>query len=173
MKINYKKISLILSGVCIWMSFLSLTGCGFKLRTTNSLAQNLHKIYYQADNPYEEFETALKRALKTSGVILLDESNKYSPILHLSSSYSYNTQGAYSSATSRTYTLTYTAILSISDFSGKVLLTPKTVAVSREITLKPNEMIETTSQTYISKREMQQELFIKIFNILTQIKPQF
>jgi outer membrane lipopolysaccharide assembly protein LptE/RlpB len=157
---KYTKICLTL------ISFLLLTGCGFKLRTARSLPPQLHQIYYQTDNPYGRFELALKRSLKASNVVLLAKSDSTAPILNVTAKYSYSTTSSISSSEAQVYTLNYNATISIDDTSNKSLLRPQTVTSSRAITLQRNEIFEITPQVEIAKREMRQELSTKILNIL-------
>ncbi|EKE01351.1 MAG: hypothetical protein ACD_21C00156G0018 [uncultured bacterium] len=158
---TFTRICLILTS-----AFL-LTSCGFTLRTAKSMPPQLHKIYYQADNPYGQFEVTLKKVLKSSNVALLTNTNNIAPILHVTSNYNTpSTTSSISSAEARTYTLTYSATISINCASGKPLLAPQTVSVSRSIILQPNEILEISPQTETAKREMCQELSTKVLNIL-------
>lgn len=147
-----------------------LAGCGFTTRNINSLPPQLSPAYYQAEHPYEPFEASFKKRLKATGVILLFEPQKSSPIIKLSSNFSYTTNNPSPSVEARIYNLNYTATISISDFYNKELLAPKVATVSRSITLQPNEVFEATPQIAIIKREMQQELSTRVFNILSAPK---
>jgi LPS-assembly lipoprotein len=143
-----------------------LLGCGFKLRTINSLPPKLHRIYYKTDNPYGQFEISLKRILKASKVKLVVAPNANVPILHVTANYTSSTTGSVTSAAARIYTLSYTATVSLSDASNKTLLPAQTASVSRAITLQPNDVFEITPQVEIAKQELQQELANKILYIL-------
>lgn len=157
---SYVKICLILISVFL------LSGCGFKLRTAESLPPQLHQVYYQTDNPFGQFEVAFKKALKASNVKLLAAPNATAPILHVTSNYSSTTTSSISTTSGRVYSLSYTATISIDDASGKPLLPSQIAGASRSITLQPNEILETTPQIEIAKQELLQELSIKILNIL-------
>jgi outer membrane lipopolysaccharide assembly protein LptE/RlpB len=157
---SHNKICLILLG------FLLLSGCGFKLRTVNSLPPQLHRIYYQTDNPYGQFEIALKRVLKASKVNLIATPGANTPILHVTSNYTSSTTSSITSAAARVYTLSYTATVSVTDAANKQLLSPQTTSASRAVTLQSNEVFEITPQIDIAKQELQQELANKILNIL-------
>jgi|GEM_PF-5749704 len=156
----YIKICLIL------ISIFLLSGCGFKLRTAESLPPQLHQAYYQTDNPFGQFEVAFKKALKASNVKLLEAPNATAPVLHVTSNYSSSTASSISTTSGRVYSLNYTATISIDNASGKPLLSPQTASTSRSISLQPNEIFETTPQVEIAKQELLQELSTKILNIL-------
>lgn len=159
-----KKLSLKIYPIIIGLFLLS--GCGFKLRTMQSLPPQLHQIYYQTDNPYGQFEITIKRSLKASNIILLPNSNATAPILHITANYSYSTTSPISTSEARVYTLNYSATISINSTTNALLLTPQTVSTSRSITLQANEPIESSSQIEIAKQEMIQELSVKVLNVL-------
>ena len=154
------------SNSLILITVFFLSGCGFTLRTAQSLPPQLHQAYYQTDNPYGQFEIAFKRALKASSVVLLAEPNATALILHVTSSYAQTTASSISSSSGRVYNLNYTATISINDASGKLLLSSQTASATRDITLQRNELPEVSAQVEIVKQELLQELATKILNIL-------
>jgi outer membrane lipopolysaccharide assembly protein LptE/RlpB len=149
---------------------LFLSSCGFTTYNINSFPPQLRQIYYQTDHPNEPFEISLKKRLKSANVNLLNEPVKSSPILNVGSGYSSAVNNPSATNQARVYNLNYNATVTISDFFGKKLIGPQVVSVARTITLQPNEAFEATSQTTLVKREMQQELIIKVLNILTAPK---
>lgn len=146
---------------------LCLSGCGFKLRNAQSLPPQLQTMYCQADNPYGEFETLFKRSLTSSKINLLPDPSKLAPTIHVSAEDSPPvTTSSVSSSSARVYTLTYKSTISINDASGKVIVPPQVISVSRTLSLQHNEMIEMAPQVTIVKKEMMQELIVNIFNVL-------
>lgn len=144
-----------------------LSGCGFTLRNAQSLPSQLQTMYYQTDNPYGDFEVLLKRSLISSKIILLPNPSKLAPTLHVSTEdVPPSTTSSVSSAAARVYTLTYRSIISVNDAQGKIIISPQTISVSRDLSLQPNEMIENASQVAIVKKEMMQELIVNMFNVL-------
>ncbi len=146
---------------------LLLIGCGFTSYNINSLPSQLRQIYYQADYPNEPFEISLKKRLNTAGVNILNEPTKSSLILTVGSNYSAKTNNPASTNQARVYNLSYSATITINDFYKKNIIAPHTVTVTRDITLQPDEIFEATSQVAVIKREMQQELVIKVLNVLS------
>jgi LPS-assembly lipoprotein len=146
---------------------LHLSGCGFKLRSIDSLPPQLNRVYYQAKNPYEKFELNFKRTLKSSGTILLNQPEKSAPVLNIASNYYYANNNPASSTQARIYTLTYSASITITDYKDNILTPKRSANVSRTITLQPNEVFEGTPQVEIVKNEMIQELSNKLLNILS------
>ena len=152
--------------VFILMTMFFLYGCGFTLRTAQSLPPKLQQVYYQTNDPYGQFTVAFKRALKASSVVLLAEPSKTAPVLHVISSYTHATTSSISTSSGRVYNLNYTATISIDGASGKVILGAQTASAARDITLRPDEVLEVSSQVEIVKQELMQELATKILNIL-------
>lgn len=146
---------------------LCLSGCGFKLRGTQSLPPQLQTMYYQTDNPYGEFETLFKRLLASSKINLLPDPSKLAPTIHVSAEDSPpTTTSSVSSSSARVYTLTYKSTISVNDASGKVIVPSQTISAVRTLSLQHDEMIEIAPQVAIVKREMMQELIVNIFNVL-------
>lgn len=146
---------------------LSIAGCGFAPHSINSLPPQLNQLYYQTEHPYDPFESNFKKRLKTCGITLLPAPKESALIMNVSSNYNPGADNPSSSSQARTYSLGYTAKISISDFHHKVLLAPQDVSVSRSVILQPNEVLTTTPQILIVKQEMVQELIIKAFNVLS------
>jgi LPS-assembly lipoprotein len=155
-----------LGKIIILSIFLSLTGCGFHLRTVTAIPPQLHTLYLQADKQYDDFTVTFKRALKTSGIHLVDTANEAPYTLYLTSSNDYSSTSSGSSYQARVYNLTYSANIYIANQKGKTVLPLKTATVTRSVTLAPNEVFEASNQVLIARHEMQQELANKLFNIL-------
>lgn len=168
---RHKKLFFTLSTLAlITINTIVITGCGFKISTTKSFPPQLSQIYYQSDNPYGQLSIALKKRLKSCGMVLLPTPEKTAPIIHTTSNYSYSSSNMLSSTQGRVYNLNYTASIKITDFYNKPLLDTQNVSVTRGVLLQPNEIFETTPQIEIAKKEMVQELSSKLLNILAAHK---
>lgn len=152
--------------ITLTISIILLSGCGFHLRNAKFFPPELKKIYLEAENPYGPFEITFKKSLRASGIKLVDNPLQAPLILHISSNYSYAVTSSGSSTQARVYTLYYTATFSILDQKRKTLLGPNTVSVSKNLSLAPNEIFEVSTQTVTAKQDMENELSIKILNIL-------
>lgn len=147
---------------------LLLTGCGFKIHNIKSLPPQLSQVYYQAENKYGTFEISFKKKLKAAGLTLLTEPKKSALIIDvISNCSSPSTNNTSSSTMGRVYDITYTATINIIDYYNKPILNTQTASIIRSITLQPNEVFEATPQVAIIKQEMQQELSLKLLNILS------
>jgi outer membrane lipopolysaccharide assembly protein LptE/RlpB len=150
-----------------------LSGCGFKLRVGQSLPPQLQKLYYQAEDQYGTFAIAFKKHLEAAKIVVLPPPNNLNtlntkvPVLHFASIWETPTTAVSEpSVSGRTYHLCYSAKISISDASGKILLAPQSVSATRDIILQSNELIEVSPQVDMVKIELQQELYGKIMNVL-------
>ena len=144
-----------------------LTACGFQPRSTRSLPEQLQNNYYQPSNPYGELELNLKRSLSSYGIVFAKNANTAKTIFNLSSNFTSNANSPATSSQASTYTVTYTATFNIISNKGKVLLPLQTVSTSRTLVLAPGEVFEVSPQVETNKHEMQQELIVKIVNILS------
>ena len=150
--------------VCI-AAFL-LSGCGFHLSNNESLPPQLRTLYFQSDKPYDQFTVALKNTLTANGINIVSKPNaaKYSFTL-TGISLTHSGASIYSSAQANIYSFTFTANFQL-DAEGKAILSSRGVSASRNLTLNPNEILESSNQVDSLVQEMQQEVIIKILNIL-------
>jgi len=156
-----------LKNIILFVSLILLAGCGFHLRSAESLPPEFHTIYLQTANEYGEFEVTFKRALKASGVVVTDDIDQAKLRLILTSNYNYTTTSAATSNQARVYSLTYLATIYATDKNGKTILKLKSTSVTRSVALAPDEVYESSNQITIVKHEMQQELVNRLFNILS------
>lgn len=145
-----------------------LSSCGFKLRSQSSLPASMYTIYYQTDNPYGSLEIALKTALKGSGINLVADQNKSRVIFHINSTRFSSDQTSIGPSTqARVYHLVMSCSFSLLNPKGKTLLETQTVSATRDLALAPNEVFEISGQVDAAKQSMQQEIIMKIFDILS------
>lgn len=159
------KNSIIYALLCTVVIFMS--GCGFELRSQKSFPPQLNNIYYQADKPYGEVAINLKKELKSTGIAFADDVNHANIIFHLSEpTFSYNNTSTGPSTQARVYNLSMSVVLSIADAKGRILLEPQTITATRDLTLQPNEIFDVSTQVDVTKHTMEQDLVMKIFNVL-------
>jgi LPS-assembly lipoprotein len=146
---------------------LFITGCGFKLRSNNSLPTQLHTVYLKTDNPYGEFETAFKRSLKAMDVNLLEQPDSKHLTLELSSTtFTSDNASIGGSIQARVYNLTFSVSFKITDNQGKIVVGAQGITVTKGLTLNPNEVFGASNQVTLVQRSMEQEAITRIFNIL-------
>lgn len=150
----------------------TLCGCGFTLRTQNSLPPQLRSIYFQSDTPYEQLGIALKKELRATGITLQDDVSKAPFVLHMTApNFGHTTDTSNGPSTqARIYHLTLATSFSITDKSGKVVLAPQTVSAMQDLTLNANEIFDTSTQVDVAKENMRRILVTKIFDRLSSQK---
>lgn len=159
-----KKISLVLASLfCI----LLLNSCGFHLRQGQTLPPILHKMYVQSIEPYSAFTLSLEDALRANNVNLVSSRKNPTSTLEISSiSFTHSGATTYSSAQANVYTFTLSVTFAVNAQSGKTLLPSQAVSATRSLTFSPNEVLESSNQVSAARQEMEQEVIMKILNIL-------
>ncbi len=161
MNFCYKKILL-------FILLLSLVGCGFHMGSKTLLSPKLDKVYFQADNEYEPLAVKFKNELSSYGIILAAKpADAPYTILFLPTKFDHTTSTAGPSTQARVYDLTYTAAFEIKNSAGKTIVPTVTVSATRSLTMVPNEIFEISTQVGVTKTSMEQELLIKLFNVLS------
>lgn len=159
-----KKISLLLFTL---FCTLILSGCGFHLRQGQALPPILHNMYVQSVEPYGAFTLNLKETLRANDVTLAPSLKSSTATVDISNiSFSHNSATAYSSAQANVYTFTLSVNFTVNTKSGKTLLHSQTVSATRSLTFSPNEVLESSNQVSTARQEMEQEVIVKILNIL-------
>lgn len=159
---HYLKITL-----AILIAF-TLSGCGFRAMPKNPLSPKMRNLYIQSVDPYGQFTLGLKHSLKAGGTNIANNISKASCILELSAiEFSHTGSGIYSSAQANIYTFNLTVLFKIRNAKGENISGERSVTVSRQLTLSPDEVLETSNQVLTIKNEMQREVILKIFNILS------
>ena len=164
-----KRFFLALNILTLLFASCFLTGCGFAVRSQQSFPSQLHSMYFQADNQYGQFETALKKELRAANISIGENSNKAPLVFHANAVSFYHSSDTSSgpSTQARIYHLTMTTSFYIHDNKGKIVLPNRQITSTRDLTLNSNEIFDTSTQVNVSKQNMRQELIIKIFNILS------
>ncbi|KPJ67168.1 MAG: hypothetical protein AMJ43_05810 [Coxiella sp. DG_40] len=159
MKISYLLI------ICL---LCSLSACGFKLYSKESLPPQLHTVYLQSDNPYGQFETDLKHSLTAMGINFVDAQTKAPITLKIiNAEFSHDNLNTVSSSQATVYNFTYDVIFNLMDSRSKSIISPQTIQSNRTLTLSPNEVIDANPEVDTMKQEMQRELIFKILNCLS------
>lgn len=163
----------LLCSLCLCSAvIIFVSGCGFTLRTQNSLPPQMRIIYLQADNPYGQLEISLKKELKAAGITLTENANNALLTLHLSAS-SFNQTSDTSSGPStqaRIYHLNLTTAFNITDAKGRSVLEQQVVSYAQDLTLNSNEIFDTSTQVDATKQNMQRILIIRILDMLCSKK---
>ena len=146
---------------------LSLTACGFHLRTQPPLPPEFKTLYIKSDDPYGQLTLQLEQILQSMGVKIVDTS-KEAPVTLKIFNEQYTTSILSESASSSTkqYTLYLVVQYEILNNKGKILFGPKTVKEQSNYTVNENQVSSTDTQQASLKEEMQRDA---VFSILMQL----
>ncbi len=136
-----------------------LSACGFRLRGEVELPLALQDTYIESKAPFTGMARALRMQLERSGANVLETKEHASAILTVVNERSENrvlSVGSRGKATE--YELFDEVTFSLSDGSGKVLMPPQTVRVTRDLVFDPNELLGKLSEAENIHKQMRENL---------------
>ncbi len=156
--------------VCALLSILmfSLSGCAFKLRNRNEFPPQLHTLYIKAEDPYGNFESALRSSLQSSGIILADSEAQAPITLHvLKPQLTYTAGTIGTSNQTRVYNVRYVVTMILEDPAGKPLSPPMVLSDTRSLVLSSNQLIKSNNQLSQLEQEMYRNIVSQLYNRLS------
>jgi LPS-assembly lipoprotein len=127
-----------------------LSGCGFHLRGAFSIPPFLHVLNVSPNQPFDPFQRALIRTLKSNKIEVVDISmakTKGAALLTLfSQAFSERTIAYGSDGQPNRAILELKITYQLTDPQGKVIVSDATVEVERELTLNPNAVLGTQNE---------------------------
>ncbi len=155
-----KRRCAVLGGRCAGLLLLAgllmlLSACGFRLRGDVVLPPVLQDTYIDSKAPYTGVSRALRVQLERSDVNVLETRDQASAVLKIVSERSENrvlSVGSRGKATE--YELYNDAVFSLSDASGKELIAPQTVRVTRDMVFDQNQLLGKLSEADSIHAEM-------------------
>lgn len=153
----YKVLTLVLS--------ITLVGCGFKLRGSQQFSAELHHLYISATNNSRHIQNELIRTLQARGAILAKTSAQASLTLELlNSQLRQNITNLSPDAQLRNYLISYSLTYQVLDQTGRTILPPQTITITRNYTLSNNQIL---SENDNSSR-LRQNLYYDVINQLLE-----
>ena len=143
--------------IFICVSALTLTSCGFKLRSAANLPPQLHTIYLESQSPYSLVTRMLRDNLHYSGIKLVEHAD-LAPITFCIISENLSASQASVGSQMRDYLTTYYVTYAVKNAKGKTLVGPKTVATQRTVTVLANEILENSNKLIEAKNSMINEI---------------
>jgi len=141
------------------LTILLMTGCGFHLRGSVTLPEQMTTTYIQDSNPASLISSKLKRALIKNNVNVIDGVNNTPgasiAVLQLSNErFNQRQLSSGSSTLIKEYELNYTITFSLRNQSNKTLLSTQTIKVTREQTFDETQVLAKTTEQDKMKKEM-------------------
>lgn len=155
-----RKLILIFTLFCI-------TSCGYQLRGSVPLAPRLHQLFLETKDPYGQLTRNLKAFLKISGVHLVDkQEDAESTLVILKELTSQQLLGISGTQQTRQYNLILTVTFEVTDAQGKVLVKPQTVAETRTLTIKADQILAGSNEANTLYDQMRQAI---VYDIMSRL----
>jgi LPS-assembly lipoprotein len=144
----------------------SSVACGFRLRDESFIPPQLRTLYIQSNNPYGEFESTLKRTLRSLDVTLVPRPQAAPVTLQVQQTnltYAPTSIGTSSQAT--VYNVTYTVVIALLDHTGAVLVPAQPISSTATMTLSANQVISNNNQLYLLSQQLQRDIITRMISI--------
>lgn len=142
---------------------LTLTACGFKLRSQAGFPPQMQTLYLNAEDPYGLFETSLRQTLQASGVKLTDSPAAAPVTLNLPRTVLDTDNTTFGGSNeARVFDVTYRVAYSLTDSNGRVIVPMTEIVTSRSLILNANQLLTSNDQLMMLSQEMQRETISKM-----------
>ncbi|MGD8741956.1 MAG: LPS assembly lipoprotein LptE [Granulosicoccaceae bacterium] len=145
-----------------------LTGCGFHLRGEVSVPDNMRVVTIDGIAPYSEFAVAVKRALASNGISVVENASGAQAIIKLSNLRFDRRVLTVSSVSGkvREYELSYSVEMRVVDNAGKQLLAPYRLRQVRDYLFDENDVLGKSTEEAQLRKEMQADLIQQLLRRL-------
>jgi LPS-assembly lipoprotein len=148
------------------LTFTLLSGCGWQLRGTESLPDNLQSLHFRAKDPDSNLARTLQRTFKNYQITLSDQAQgQYSLILQKESQ-DKRVVSLSIDALANEYELSMSARFRILDPQGKVILKNTDAKVLRSFDHDPSDALSKSEEERLLRQEMQSDLINQIIRQL-------
>ncbi len=148
------------------LSLSLISGCGWQLRGTDSLPDNLQSLHFHAKDPDSELAPALRRTFKNYQIALSDKAEgQYSLILQKESQ-DKRVVSLSIDALANEYELSMSARFRIMDPEGKLLLKSTDAKVLRSFDHDPSDALSKSEEEQLLRQEMRSDLISQIIRQL-------
>lgn len=149
-----------------------LTSCGFQLRGAYKLPAAMQTTFIEAGQDNSELVRALKRSLKASDIVLLDEVSSEAAILKLGGEQkSKRTVSVDAQGRAREYTLTYSVSFSVKAAELEFEMPEQTIKIERDFLFDTEDVLGKSREESQLYKEMQQDI-VRLILLRLQSKAQ-
>jgi LPS-assembly lipoprotein len=144
-----------------------VTGCGWHLRGTGQVADNITSVHISAENRHSEFYSLLERAIKSNDITVAENATEaqYS-IVTLNNKSAKRISTVSGGARASEYQLTESVDLLILAADGTQLLSRTTLNTTRYLDFDEGEVQSKIQEADLLKREMHRDLIQQIIRRL-------
>jgi len=151
---------------------LTTAGCGFHLRGMVDMPKWLDNIAIIVQQGHRYLEPLLKDELQTYTLHVNPNAESASYWLIIEhDEFQHQITSVSSSTTPRQYLLTYIVTFKLQRRSGKDIIPPTRVVVTRQVTINGNRILGSNDEEDLLKGEMRRDAVIQILNRLSRSVP--
>jgi len=154
---------------CLLLLILSfcISACGFQLRSANNMPPELRVLYLDINNNYSPFNIKLENMLRSLNIKLTTTPEEAPITLQIiQNQIHHNTPDISTGNSAITYTYTMTFTFTLLNKAGKALIRPQVLHTSERLLMNVNQIYSNSADTAI-KQQLQREMLMKIYNILS------
>ena len=157
--------------ILLFITVLMIVACGWQFRDSKVGSNNIGNIRLISEQPYDQLLTELSRALEAYGVDTADNGSApdYSVVI-TDFRRIRRTSSMNADARVAEYQLNEEVDFMILDQSGEILLNPSTASVERVYEFLENDVLASSKEEWMVKRDMRLEIIRQIINRL-QVLP--
>jgi LPS-assembly lipoprotein len=169
---NNNPMRTLISLLVVCLAALTLAGCGFHLRGVVKLPADMERIYI-AGNENSSLVRELGLNLRASGVQVVPSAKEATAVLHVSDvAAERRVLSVTAAARVREYELVSSVHFSVTAADGKTLRPDERVLVARDFQYDENDILGTSNQEALIRKEMQRDLVQIILRRLQHTTPQ-
>lgn len=154
--------------VCLTTISLSLSGCGFHLRGSFTLAPPLKRMYLQTTDPYGELARNLRQSLEATGVVFAETPQQASTVLeiiHENTSQQLLSVGG--TQQTRQYNLVLSVVFQVTTPQSKIIIPQQTVTKTQAITVQADQILGGSNEENNLYHQMRKSIVYTLLNVLT------
>lgn len=149
---------------------LSLSGCGFHLRGAGMAAVDMPVTFLQNDGVGNEFVVDLRRALRSAGTELATDAASAAAVLTISrENRSRRVLSVGSTGKVQEYELYYAVTFSVSDNSGKELVSSRVASQTRAYAFDETDVLAKQSEESLLYRDMRRDVISEILRHMQKL----
>lgn len=166
-----RKFTLFSALFCLSLLILMQTGCGFRLRNSWPIPEELHSLYLQTDAPYSYLTLHFKKMLRSLDVKLTENPQDADITMKLyDEQYITTVISESASASTKEYQLNYQISYTLLNKKGRPIYGPQAVYAYRHLLISEDQVLSSANESEVSKQELQRDALYQILNQLSSKK---
>lgn len=155
--------------IFVYLTFLSLIGCGFHLRGSIVLPEILKVIKITPDTPYESFQRKLRRKLTNKGSKIVPVQTKNVVKLQVDNPIFVQSTLALENNQPKLINIEINVCYSLYNEKGSLIQGPITIKSNKLLTINPSNLLTANSEIEVLKDELETEVVIRLINMIYKV----